>query len=315
MYVDNKRLRTRLTHSWDNVAELDGVRVFAAVAELRNFRSAAKSLGVPRSTVSRRLAQLEERLGQRLLQRTTRVVALTDVGEAYLAQVAPALLAITEASRAMLDAQAVPRGVLKLTAPPFLAERVLGGVLNGFLARYPDVRLELELTDRYVDLVAEGYDVAFRAGLLPDSTLIARPLGSATTRCYASDGYLRARGRPEVPADLAAHDAVVFSGFTGGPLWSFVVRKKTVDVKLRARVLVNSILVACDAAVAGLGIARLPELVAQPHCRAGQLVEVLGGFVAPARPLNLVYPSGRHLSPRVRAFIDYVTAELRLPEP
>ena len=309
--MDSKRVKTSPVHAWDNLSELAAVRVFVAVAEFRSFRGAALALGVPRSTVSRKLAQLEEQLGERLLQRTTRVVSLTEAGAAYLDRVAPALSTITEAGRSLHDAHATPRGVLKVTAPPDLVVLLLAEVMTGFLFEYPEVRIEVESTLRFVDLVAEGYDVAFRFGPLPDSTLVARRLYTTIARCYASPAYLEAHGWPKTPADLAAHDCIVFSVW--GAVWPFAAGEREVEVRVRGRLASNSLVVACNVALAGLGIVRLPEVLAKPYLRDGRLVEVLSDFVTQTIPLHLLYPSGRHLSPRVRAFVDYVAARLTTP--
>ena len=210
-HMDNPRARHSSTHRWDNLGELEAVRVFASVAELKSFRAAAAALGVPRSTVSRRLATLEAALETRLLQRTTRQVSLTDAGETFLAHVGPALATIADAGRAMLDAHAEPRGLLRVTSTEAMAEHV-GAILLALIERHPRVRLELDFTDRVVDLVAEGYDIAVRPGVLADSTLISRPLGHGAGGYFASPAYLKRRGRPKVPRDLLHHDCVVFSG-------------------------------------------------------------------------------------------------------
>lgn len=198
--MDNSRSRRPLVAHWDNPFELEAVRVFAAVAELKSFRGAAEALRIPRSTVSRRLVTLEAALETRLLQRTTRNVSLTDAGEVFLTQVGPALAAIADAGRTVLDARAEPRGVLRVTATPAMAELV-GGILLELVERYPLIRLELDFTDRQIDLVAEGFDIAVRSGTLADSSLIARPLGQGRGGYFASPAYVKRRGRPKVPKD------------------------------------------------------------------------------------------------------------------
>src|SRR5215468_10671430 len=190
--MDNRRSAKSLTSRWDSLPELEAVRVFAAVAQLRSFRGAAKALDLPRSTVSRRLSTLEASLGIRLLQRTTRQVSLTQAGGIFLAEVTPALTMIGEAGRRVLDAQGEPSGLVRLTATAGAADWV-GDAIVELLERYPRVRVEVDFSDRTVDLVAEGFDLAVRAGKLSDSTLIARPVGRGEHGYYASPAYLKGR--------------------------------------------------------------------------------------------------------------------------
>src|SRR5262249_23182929 len=176
-WMDNPASHGALVKRWDSLPELEAVRVFAAVAELRTFRGTAAALGLPRSTVSRRLSALEESLGTRLLQRTTRHVSLTGAGEIFLAEIEPALARIGDAGQRMLDANAEPRGLVRMTAAAGVTEEI-GGLLLELVERFPHVRVEIDFTDRTIDLVAEGYDLALRAGKLADSTLVSRPVGT-----------------------------------------------------------------------------------------------------------------------------------------
>ena len=309
--MDNPRDRRPLTNRWDNLVELEAVRVFAAVAELRSFRGAAASLRLPRSTVSRRLAILETALETRLLQRTTRHVSLTDAGEAFLRQVGPALAVIADAGRTVLDARAEPRGVLRVTATVSMAEHV-GGILLELVDRHPEIRLELEFTDRHVDLVAEGYDIAIRGGALADSSLIARPLGQGPSGYFASPAYLKRRGRPKVPSDLARHDCIVFSGTSRVERWRFQHKKRTVEVTVRKRMVSNALSIVRLAALAGHGIAWMPGSYASAEVARGKLVPVLSEHWPPPMPLQLVYPSSRHLAPQVRAAIELLLARFTI---
>lgn len=310
--MDNPRSRNTLVHQWDNLPELDAVRVFAAVAELKSFRGAASALGVPRSTVSRRLASLEGALKMRLVQRTTRQVALTDAGESFLKQIAPALAMIRDAGRGVLDATAEPSGLLRITATPGIAERV-GELLLELLERYPRLRVELDLTDRILDLVAEGYDIAIRAGALADSSLMARTLGQAQGGYYCSPSYLAGRKKPRVPTDLVDHECLVFSSSARGGRWRFRVGRKAVDVTVRGRFKVNHLPVMRAAAVRGHGIAWLPGPAATDDVAKGRLVPVLREFWPEPTPLQLIYPSARNLAPQVRAAIDLLAEALRVP--
>jgi DNA-binding transcriptional LysR family regulator len=309
--VDNARQKTLLVNRWDNLPELEAVRVFAAVAELRSFRGAASALRLPRSTVSRRLGTLESSLRTRLLQRTTRHVSLTEAGEAFLKRITPALAMIGDAGRSILDAHAEPRGLLRLTATPAMAETV-GTILLELLARYPHVRLELDFTDRQVDLVAEGFDIAIRAGVLGDSSLMARPLSAGTAGYFASPAYLKERRRPKVPRDLLKHDGIVFAGSSRGARWRFESKKHgEQEVVVPTRIVANSLLLVRQAATAGFGVAWMPESFAQPEIARGELVPVLADYWPAPIPLQLVYPSARHLAPQVRAALDLLARRLK----
>lgn len=297
----------------DNLPDLNALQVFTAVVDAQGFRGAARALGLPKSTVSRKLADLEAHLGLRLLQRTTRKVALTDAGEAFYRQCAPALAALVEAQKCLVETQAAPRGQLRITAPQSFAELFLGPVLERFYRQYPEVRVTLDLSDRYVDLITEGFDLALRAGDLPDSSLVARAVGgpeaqaSGRFRCYASPAYLAAHGTPRTPRDLSAHACIFYGSTERGAKWTFVLRRRRVLVPIKPRIACNSFFVLIDAALAGQGIARVPSFFAAEAEAKGTLVPVLDDFAVPPAALHAVYPSAHNLSPRVRAFLDLLT--------
>lgn len=309
--MDNPRARRSLVNRWDNLEELEAVRVFAAVAELKSFRGAAEALRIPRSTVSRRLATLEVALETRLLQRTTRQVSLTDAGEAFLTQVAPALATIADAGRSVLDARAEPRGLLRVTATASMAETV-GGILLELIERYPQIRLDLDFSDRQIDLVAEGFDIAIRPGALADSTLIARPLGHGAGGYFASPAYLKRRGRPKLPRELAQHDCIVFSGSTRMERWRFQHKKRTEEITVKKRIVANALSVVRLAALAGHGIAWMPAGYASADVARGELVPVLAELWPPLTPVQLLYPTSRHLAPQVRAAVDLLLERFTL---
>lgn len=291
--------------------DLNAVRVFLAVVDHGGFREAASQLHQPKSTVSRRVADLEAALGQQLLRRTTRTVSLTEVGDAFYRQAQQALTALTDALRTVHEAEAAPRGVLKVTAPPTFAEFFMGDLLTGFAREFPEVRVVLDLTDRYVDLVAEGYDVALRAGVLPDSSLKARLLGSSPTLCYASADYLAKKGTPTKPEELANHDVLAFGTDERQTKWPFSVKKEKRLVAVKPRMTVNSFVLLAKLAEAGLGITRIPSGLAERNAK--DLVEVLPDFAMPAAPMHAVFPPSQHLSPKVRAFLEYLTEHLETP--
>jgi DNA-binding transcriptional LysR family regulator len=292
--------------------DLNALTAFVAVVEHRSFRAAAKSLSVPKSTVSRRIALLETQLGVQLLLRTTRTVTLTDVGEAFHQRCSQALLTINDAAREVQRSEESPRGVLRVTAPITFAEHFLGGILSEFLTGNPEVRVTLDLTDRYVDLVAEGYDVAIRAGALTDSSLKAKLLGVNRLAMVATPSYLDRHGRPKTPQDLLGHDCIVYSNTERGAKWPFLLKRKVSFHPVRPRVAVNSFLLARDFAEAGLGIARIPSGYTAALEESGALEPVLTDFEPAPSPLHAVFPPGHHLPPRVRAFVDLMAARLDL---
>ena len=290
--------------------EVGSVELFVRVAELRSFRGAGQALGVPRSTVSRRIAELESALGTRLFHRTTRHVALTSAGKTYLGACGPAIETIVEAGRALATTSENTAGRLRVTAPVMLAETVLGEVLAEYLARHPQMQLELVLTDRHVDLVEEKFDLAFRSGALKDSSVVARELGRGQLRCFASREYLRDRGTPASPRDLRRHACILFTPFAPRGRWVFRSRGRAMEVPVRGRLIVNSIPLAIDAAARGLGIARLPEATITEGLAANQLVEVLEAYAPPARALYAVYASGGRVSPAARVFLEIAKSHL-----
>lgn len=299
-----------MIHRWDSLPELEAVRVFVSVAEHASFRTAAAALRVPRSTVSRRIAALENTLKTRLLQRTTRQVTLTQAGEDFLARVTPALVAIGEAGRSVMATQTEPRGLVRITATAAMDDLV-GGILLGLVERYPDLELDLEFTDRHVDLIAEGFDIAIRSGNLSDSSLVARPVGYGQRGYYASPAYLKKHRPPKTPRDLAQHQCIVFTGTKRGAQWTFRGRKRDELVDVESRLRCNSLLLARRAAMDGFGITWLPEYVARDAVKRKALVPVLADSWPAPTAVQILYPSARHLAPQVRAAVDLLAADIR----
>lgn len=292
----------------DNLrADLNSVHVFAQVVESKNFRAAARALGMPRSTVSFRVAQLEDQLGERLLERTTRSLRLTDAGAAYHQRVLGALEALQDAERTLNDQKSQPSGRLCVTATVEGGQFLLAPLFAEYARRYPLVELDVFLADRQVDLIEEGVDLAIRSGALPDSSFVARRLGVPhALRVYASPSYLKARGTPRKPRDLADHDCLIMTAQSQPKRWPFTVARKPVSIAVKARAQANSFVVIRELACAGLGVARLPEKIAQPAVAAGNLHPLLDSFLQDTKGggLHAVYPSARHLSPKIRALLD-----------
>jgi DNA-binding transcriptional LysR family regulator len=295
--------------------DLNDIVVFAQVAREQSFTRAAKSLGLPKSTVSERVARLESALGVRLLERTTRSLRLTASGDAYFARVSSIVQALEEAESAVTAAQKVPKGKLRVGSPVLFAHVFLADVVSAYLTRFPGVQVEMVLADRTFDLVEEGLDVVIHVLGPMDAQLVARKLGEGSRTCVASPAYLASRKAPETPLDLAEHDCLV-SGASCHVSWSFE-RDATADatppspmkshtIALRARYAVSSMDLVHRAALADHGIAILPTFLCARDLKAKRLVKVLEGWSPADVAVHLVYPSRRHLPARVRAFVDLV---------
>lgn len=278
--------------------------VFARVVQTGSFTAAAADLGMPKSTVSRKITELEARLKARLLNRTTRKVSLTDVGRTYYDYCARIAGEIEDAERAVSSLQEVPRGVLRLTTGPNAS--FLGPILNDYMSRYPEVRVEVFCTGRAVDLIEERFDLAIRAGALGDSTLVARSLGPVRWFLVGTPAYLKKHGRPRSIDDLKQHECVVFGTPPGGATLRLERAGKTAHLEPPARFIVNDFDLVHAAAAAGLGLALLPAYLCVDDIRAKRLERVLHDWEAPSTPIHVVYPSARHISPKVKTFVDHL---------
>ena len=291
--------------------DLNEIAIFARVARAGSFTGAARELGMPKSTVSRKVTELEERLGVRLLRRTTRKQSLTDVGRVYAEYCARIIAEVDEARLAVSRLEGSPRGLLRVTAP--LNFGFLGAIVTDFLDRYREVTLELVCTDRVINLVEEGFDVALRAGKLSDSSLIARNLGNLVSYLVASPAYLERRGRPKSPEDLSRHDGILFGAGADRNSWRLQGRAGNVTVSASARLIVNDLDILEAATLAGLGVALIPEFRCAPELRKRQLERLLSDYCSTDVPLHAVYPSTRHISPRVKVFLDHLQQHMSPP--
>lgn len=282
--------------------DLNEILVFAKVVQAGSFTAAARGLGMPKSTVSRKVSELEERLSARLLQRTTRKLSLTDLGQAYYKHCARIVEELEEAELSVNTMQAEPRGLLRITTP--LNYDFVGAIVAEYLIMYPQVQVELACTDRMVDLVEEGIDIGIRAGRLADSTLIARSLGTGRRLVVAGPAYLEHHGDPKTPEDLRAHQCISFGARGEGRSWTLQSGNRTLDVPVFSRLVVNDLEILKDAALAGVGVAMLPAYQCVGDLRAGRLRRVLPEWSSPETPAHAVYPSMRHLAPKVKAFLD-----------
>ena len=288
--------------------DLNHVVLFAKVAEAGSFSGAARTLGMPKATVSRNVAQLEESLGARLLQRTTRKVELTALGRTYYEEAAQGLSSLESARERIAAAQSEPSGTLRVTAPVGFGTRSLIGWIAKFLATFDKVRIELKLTDAAVDPIDERVDVAFRTGRLENSSLIARKLGTTRLVLLASPAYLRQRGVPRRIEDLRRHDCIVFGPSFDTEVWRLHGPNGWRDIPVSGRIKVEGSYAEIQAALAGLGIALLPMAPLADDLRTGRLQQVLPSYGNDGATLHAVYASKRHMSVALRAFLDFVTA-------
>lgn len=291
---------------------LDAMATFVTVAELRSFTAAARRLGHSPSAVTRTITTLEDRLGVRLLQRTTRSVALTDAGQRFLLRARRILADVDEAEGEALAERATPMGRLAVAAPSAFGRAHVAPALTSFLARHEAVVGELFLADRFVNLVEEGIDVAVRIGVLSDSSLVARAVGATRRVLVASPAYLDAHGTPCTPDALAErhggprHRIVHFTSLTPTHEWRFVHGGEVAAVTVTPTFATNSAEVAVAHAEAGHGLTLVLAYQAMAAVQAGRLVVVLPGYEPPPLPIQLVYPTSRLLSTKVRAFVDHV---------
>jgi len=291
---------------------LDLLSTFEAVARTASFSAAAKELGRPKSSVSRAVARLEAGLGVPLIYRTTRKVSLSAAGTALYDRVTPLLTSLRSALTEMPEREELPSGLLRVTAPVDLGALFLVEVVTRYTARFPAVSVDLHLTGRVVDLVGEGFDVALRvAPSLKDSTLVARRAAPVLVRVYASPVYLARRGTPRSEAELAGHDWVVFHSGPQKLMVSAPFGMPGSGVGSSGRIGCDDLLFVREAVLAGAGLGLLPTFVAEPHLKAGTLVQVLPRLEKQAGWLHVVTPAARHQPGKVTAFRDLVLELLR----
>lgn len=289
----------------DNINEM---QVFARVVDAGGFSSAARSLSLSPSAVSKQITRLEDRLGVRLLTRTTRRLNLTEEGDAFYHRVKRILSDIDEAEQAVSLSKTAPRGHLRVSCSVAFGEKQIAPIIPEFLDRYPEVALELMLSDGIVDLVEEGIDVAVRMGKLSNSAMVARKLGNNKRRICAAPSYVERYGVPDEPDDLHHHNCLGFTGHNNLNEWPFRYpdgRRQT--IRAEGNFVANNGESIYDLCLEGLGIARAADFLVSDDIKEGRLIEVLSDFIEdePA-PIHAVYPDPRHLSPKTRAFIDYL---------
>ena len=290
---------------------LNSMAVLVAAVDAGSLSAAARRLGRPLTTVSRRISDLEEHLGTRLLNRTSRRLSLTDAGRSYVAACQRILEEVREAERAATGEYSTPRGRLTVTAPIVFGRLHVLPVIADFLAAFPEIDLRLVLADGILNLSEERIDLAVRIGDLPDSSLIAARVGEIRRVICGSPAYLSARGRPTGPGDLGRHDCVTFEGFTAPEAWTLGAGRSAVSVPIRSRLVVNTAEAAVDAAISGVGLTRVLSYQVARAVAERRLAVVLEDFEPPPVPVSLVYGGGRLLPLKLRAFLDFAAPRLK----
>ncbi len=282
------------------------IEMFVAVVENQGFSPAADKLGVSKSAVSKRITQLETKLGVRLLHRTTRKISLTEAGENYFEHALKALSAAKDAEYAVTHMQGEPTGKLRINAPMSFGRICLAKLIPQFLQMYPKIEINLQLEDKTIDLIEGGYDIAIRVGALPNSTLVARKLMPCRSVVCASPDYLKIQGAPMFPSELIQHNCVLFSYSSDVNEWSLSNSDTTETVQVSGNYKVNNSEALKEALVQGIGIGRLPSFVAESALTSGELVPVLSDYQLPEQTFYAVFPERQFLPAKVRVFIDYL---------
>ncbi|MCK6454201.1 MAG: LysR family transcriptional regulator [Alphaproteobacteria bacterium] len=291
--------------------QLAGMAVFARVVEEKGFTAAARSLNLSKAAVSKQVARLEDRLGVRLLNRSTRRLGLTEAGRDYYERAQRILAEVEDAEQAASSRVVHPRGLLRVNAPVSFGQTYLTPILPAFMLRWPELKVELTLIDRFVDLIDEGFDLAVRVAVPDGSPLIARRLCTARHVVAAAPSYLAARGTPQRPADLARHDCLLYLYLTTGDEWRFLGPDgRAFGVRVAGPLRANNGDALRHAAAAGLGVLYSPDFLIADMLQRGVLLPVLADWRTPELAIQAVYPPGRPLGAKVRVFIDFLVETL-----
>ena len=289
---------------------LTSMHVFVRVAELGGFAAAAREFGISAAMAAKHVQGIETRLGARLLNRTTRRQSLTEVGNLYLERSRTILADFEAAETSANELQVAPRGTLRVTAPVVLGSRGLAPLLAGFMAQYPQVKIELSLHDRVVDLVEEGFDIALRSGVIAESGFVARPLRPLRMLLSASPAYLKSHGTPRTPADLSSHECLGFAHWVHKDRWRLIGPNGETSVRIKNQLVINNGEALRQAALAGAGILMQSEMLLTEDLKSGALVRVLPRHAPPSRPAHLLYLRDRRQTTKLRCFVEYLLQHL-----
>ncbi|MEX2494949.1 MAG: LysR family transcriptional regulator [Woeseia sp.] len=292
------------------------IQTFARVVESGSFARAAERLGISTSAVSRQVSDLEAHLDARLIYRTTRRLSLTEAGQSFYERSVQLLADLEEAESSMRAAAVLPKGTLKLTCGVTFGERFIAPAIGDFAARHPQLVFDLDLSDRPMDLVEEGFDLAIRIGSISQQGLVSRRLGRTQIVCCASPAYLARHGMPRAPEDLAAHQCLSYTLMSLPNTWRFESPKGvSYDLHITPRHRANSGRMLTKLAASDVGVVIEPDFIVSPEVRSGALVRILAEYALPHRPLAAVYPSRRHLSAKVRTFVDFLAERFVREQP
>ena len=291
--------------------QLSAMRAFVRVAETRSFSAAARSTGTTQATISKRIAGLEELLGVKLLIRSSREQALTEAGQDYFKHCVPILEAIDEAENLARSSTNNPRGQLRVTTSVDFGRLVLAPMLRDFMAHYPDISIDLVLSNHALDLIAGGIDVAIRAGQFEDSSLIAKPLGNIPLCLVATPAYLDRHGRPEHPNDLVDYECSLYSLADNPRRWYFREDQKTISVIVNGRFQSDNGDVILDMVLAGSSLCMLPYWLVHEQLGSGELELLLKDYAMPAGDIKMVYPDRKHLPLKTRSFLDFIAKQAK----
>lgn len=293
---------------------LSDVAVFVAVVDEGSFTKAAERLQLSRSVISKYVSRLESRLGARLLNRTTRRLSLTEAGQVFYQRSRRGLDDIAEAEAEVSRLQGTPRGVLRVNTPMSFGILHIAPWLPEFAELHPDLTVQMSMSDRKLDVIDEGFDVSVRISELPDSSLIARRLATCRHSIVASPSYLQRHGTPRTPADLAQHQTLTYSLQQSSQAWHFLAPDgETTSIPIQPRLQVDNSLALREALRGGMGISRTPTFLVGDDIQQGRLTPLLNGYTTLEVSIYLVYPERRHLSPKVRAFVDFMADKIQDP--
>ncbi len=308
-FVINEELIAKLeTDDFKLMDRFTSMGVFAKAVEAGSFSAAGNLLSMSSQMVGKHVRLLEDHLGVKLINRTTRRQSVTEIGRSYYERVRTILAEVEAAEVLAAETRAIPRGQIRVNAPVTFGAHELANILPAYLAANPQVDVELTLSDRVVGLIDEGYDAVFRVGPLADSSLIARPLRPMTFTVCAAPAYLAAHGHPARPADLENHESLGFMHGNTRDQWRFAGPEGLETVELSYRFLANNGQALLTAALAGLGIMLQPSSLVQGEIEAGRLVRLLPGYEPPSRVMHILYAPDRRITPKLRSFVDFAVA-------
>ncbi len=289
--------------------------IFVSVVECGSFSAAAAQLKITKSAVSKRINQLEDELGTRLINRTTRTLSLTEAGKRYFDYASQALQLAQQGIDSVTELQGSPQGLLRITAPMTFGILYIAPLISEFIALYPSIEIELNLEDKIVDLVQDGYDLAIRIGELANSALIAKRISPCKSVLCAAPAYFAKHGEPQKPSDLVAHNCLRYTYFRGGCEWTFYDGNQPLRVLPRGNFSVNNSEAIRRALLDGLGIAQMPTFIVAKDIAAGKLQAIMHQYALPLHAIYAVFPDRKHLPLKVRSFIDFITEKLGAETP